>query len=358
MTMRTISPVQLVRSCSYYCCRSTIITVSTTNVISPSHRLFSGHGLSWTPKNRIPEEWTERVLYHPNPSSTAEGLNDDDDFDSSDALPARQLGVLHPNPSIDLERLMKNYTVPALASAIREREDALQQAALLAQQGQFQELQQMLQVFHPDLVQERRRQRQDVNLAQTLSLEQIRKTLARLPRTVVTAHQKRAAVVIALGTVNQVPSLLLEQRSWNIKHPGQVCLPGGMVCEVADQTVVDTCLREMREEIAGLPSSIQVLGVFRTQWSDVHHLVGVAVTPVVCYFDDFDLSQCQLEPNPDEVNRVFTIAIADLINPDYWCHPPKRAPVFRGGPLPIWGLTGYILDKFNKDVLLPHCQTS
>lgn len=52
-------------------------------------------------------------------------------------------------------------------------------------------------------------------------------------------------------------------------------LPGGMVCSVADKTIVETCLREMKEEIGGLNfdyhsddggSGISVLGVLRCNW--------------------------------------------------------------------------------------------
>ena len=34
-----------------------------------------------------------------------------------------------------------------------------------------------------------------------------------------------------------------------------------------------------------------------------------------------------------------------------WVHRPDFAPVFTGGPHVIWGLTGYILNRFAKDVM-------
>ena len=69
-----------------------------------------------------------------------------------------------------------------------------------------------------------------------------------------------------------------------------------MVCEISDDTIVATCLREMREEIGGLPRTVNVLGVYRMNWGDLHHLVGVAVTPVVCFLGELPL---KLHPNPD-----------------------------------------------------------
>jgi hypothetical protein len=41
----------------------------------------------------------------------------------------RQLGVLREDPAEDMYTLIHNYTVPALASALRDREDTLQQCA-------------------------------------------------------------------------------------------------------------------------------------------------------------------------------------------------------------------------------------
>merc|ERR1711988_1236108 len=100
-----------------------------------------------------------------------------------------------------------------------------------------------------------------------------------MPRTVTQAHNKRAAVVLALCSVNGTPCLLLEKRARHLRaHPDEVCLPGGMVSRGTDKNIVSTCLREMREEIEGLPEDTEVLGVFRCNWGDVHHLVGVAVT--------------------------------------------------------------------------------
>jgi hypothetical protein len=84
----------------------------------------------------------------------------------------------------------------------------------------------------------------------------------------------------------------------------------------------------------------------------VHHLVGVAVTPVVCFFYK-DLAEVDLKPNPDEVAEVFTIPLKSLMDKQQWVYKDDHAPIFVGGPYVIWGLTGYILERFWKDILLP-----
>lgn len=107
----------------------------------------------------------------------------------------------------------------------------------------------------------------------------------------------------------------------------------------------------MREEIDGLPRYVNVLGVFRCNWGEVHHLVGMAVTPVVCFLGELP---DMLDPNPDEVSEVFTVSLRSLAEPSYWSHKEGLAPMFLGGPHAIWGLTGYILERFRKDLLRPH----
>jgi nudix motif 8 len=157
--------------------------------------------------------------------------------------------------------------------------------------------------------------------------------------------------------VDGVPSLLLEKRSPHIRaHPDEVCLPGGMVCNMNDRSIVATCLREMKEEIGGLSHQhVQVLGILRCNWGEVHHLVGVAVTPVVCYLGELP---DQLIPNESEVAEVFTIPLEALMDKSLWVYKEGLAPIFLGGPHVIWGLTGYILDRFYKDILLPHSRPS
>jgi hypothetical protein len=117
-----------------------------------------------------------------------------------------------------------------------------------------------------------------------------------------------------------------------------------------DQSIVATCLREMHEEIMNLPEPVNVLGILRCNWGDVHHLVGVAVTPLVAFVGE--VGDLDLQPNPDEVAEVFTIPLVALLKREFWIHREGFAPIFVGGPHVIWGLTGYIVERFVKDILL------
>jgi 8-oxo-dGTP pyrophosphatase MutT (NUDIX family) len=294
---------------------------------------------------------------------------------SSGTMRQTLLGVLHSDPATDIEMLVDNYTVKAVASALRDREDALQHAAELAADNRMDELKAFLQIYHPKYVLERRQNqnqtlmdsREDGKSATFLeddpvtslhtdaSRQVLRRTLMRMPRLVTTAHTKRAAVCLALCLSNGVPSILLEKRAKHLRsHPDEVCLPGGMVCDVQDKTIVATSIREMKEEIRGLDKlPIEVLGILRLNWSEVHHLSGVAVTPVVCYLGELPET---LSPQPDEVAEIFTIRLSSLLDPSLWVYKEGLAPIFLGGPHVTWGLTGYILERFGKHVLRPlHC---
>jgi len=270
---------------------------------------------------------------------------------------------------------MQTRKVPALASALRDREDVLQQCASLLARGDLDQLSAVLRPFERQYVEMRRKRENVLDLtagfgggnvdydsagggsaagyAETsfASLEMLRKGLSRMPRRVSMAHQKRAAVVLPLCDVDGVPCVLFEKRSRHLRaHPDEVCLPGGMVTPGDDKSIVSTCLREMGEEIEGLDmGNVVVLGVLRCNWGEVHHLTGVAVTPVVCYIGE--ISHLNLEPNPDEVAECFTVPLCPLLDRERWVHREGYAPIFTGGPHLVWGLTGYIVERFLKDVM-------
>jgi len=244
--------------------------------------------------------------------------------------------------------------VPAMASALRDREDVLQHCAALLAENKIDELKEVLRPYEKQYVDERRQEEVNLNLMNgfdVAALEVLRKGLNRMPRQISQAHQRRAGVVIPLCNVDGVPCILFEKRSPHLRaHPNRVCLPGGMVSNSNDRTIVATSLREMQEEIGGIDiRDVTVLGVLRCNWGEVHHLVGVAVTPVVCFIGD--LTNTDLNPNPDEVAECFTVPLDLLLDSDRWLQRKEYAPMFTGGPWPIWGLTGYIINRFVKDVL-------
>lgn len=248
------------------------------------------HQRIWLPHSlEEPLFWSEDVVHgaESNPHDLAKLLERIETQEvGGGRMRSKQYGVLHEDPAVDMRLLTENYTVTSLAAALRDREDVLQHCAVLAEQNEMEALKDYLKMFHPDLVLNRRNQKRQLDVTKPLtatSLETIRKALMRMPRRVVQAHSRRAGVVIPIVHVDGVPSLLLEKRSPDLRaHPDEVCLPGGMVCSVADRTIVETCLREFKEEIGGLEfdyhqkgggsHGVSVLGVLRCNWGEVHHM--------------------------------------------------------------------------------------
>ena len=264
------------------------------------------------------------------------------------------MGVFRESEAEDVQVLINNYTAPALARALRERESLLQAAAFLAESGNYAELAPLLLPFLKTNVEKRRIKRHSFDFASGFTRRElviIQRYLHRMPRQVFTSRERRASVVIPLCNVDGVASVLFERRSNKVRtHKQQVCFPGGMVEEGVDANIIQTSLRETEEEL-GIPrEKIEVLGILRCNWTEVANMTGVAVTPVVGYVGE--LNDLKLAANPDEVEQLFTVPMDELLRESNWTYGDFSAPVFNGGPFPIWGLTAYLLDRLLREIVL------
>mmetsp|Transcript_15317 Transcript_15317/g.25574 ORF Transcript_15317/g.25574 Transcript_15317/m.25574 type:complete len:403 (+) Transcript_15317:120-1328(+) len=263
-------------------------------------------------------------------------------------------GVFRQKETDDIKVLVDNFTAPALAEALRDRETTLQRAASLLDLGNVSELKDLLSPFMQDNVDRRRHRKHSLDLQDGFSRQEIvilQRYLHRMPRHVFHAAERRASVVIPLCNVQGVASILFERRSDKVRtHKHQVCFPGGMLEEGVDATIIQTSLREMEEEL-GIPrEKIEVLGILRCNWHEVASMTGIAVTPVVGFIGE--LSELVLTPNSDEVEQFFTVPLEELLDDQKWLARNFSTPVFTGGPHNIWGLTAYLLEKFLRDVVL------
>ena len=115
--------------------------------------------------------------------------------------PTASLGVFSQSESDDLDILINNFTAPALARALREREATLHTAAYLAQTKSYEELTRILQPFLRTSVENRRIEKTDWDISRGFTkreLSKIQRQLHRMPREVFQAATKRASVLIPL----------------------------------------------------------------------------------------------------------------------------------------------------------------
>ena len=122
-----------------------------------------------------------------------------------------------------------------------------------------------------------------------------------------------AAVLVPIVMREQEgPTVLLTQRTAHLStHSGQIAFPGGKV-DAEDADVQATALREAQEEVGLHPRHVQVIGQLPL------YITGSSfwVTPVIALVTpDFEL-----QANPDEVDDVFEVPLAFLMNPAHHRH--------------------------------------
>ncbi len=151
-----------------------------------------------------------------------------------------------------------------------------------------------------------------------------------------------AGVLVAVSLAQDIPKIILTKRSSALKHhPGQIAFPGGKQDD-GDANVTAAALREAHEEI-GMPVELaHVLGCL----PEHETVTGFRVTPVVAVLEQ----GFRVVPEPGEVDEVFQVPLAHLMNPENYLIESR---IWRGvrryffvvpfGPYYIWGATARML---------------
>ena len=142
-----------------------------------------------------------------------------------------------------------------------------------------------------------------------------------------------SAVLVALFEEAGETRVLLTRRADGLRsHRGEVCFPGGRVDPGEDAPA--TALREAFEEVALSPAAVDVAGWLRpvqTLSSRSH------ISPVVGRLD----RRPSVVPSAAEVDRVFDVALADLLaegafREERWAGPSPDGVASSEGWRPVW----------------------
>ncbi|MFM9007268.1 MAG: NUDIX hydrolase [Bacteroidota bacterium] len=139
------------------------------------------------------------------------------------------------------------------------------------------------------------------------------------------------------------PALVLIERSkGGGVHSGQIALPGGK--QEAGESSLETALREAQEEIGVNPHAVHVLG----------QLSRLYVPPsnfLVFPFVGWMMQKPELEPNPQEVSRMFSLNLGAFLQQDAVVRSRVSGanghqfdvPAFQIDEHLIWGATAMML---------------
>lgn len=179
-------------------------------------------------------------------------------------------------------------------------------------------------------------------------LRELARRLGALGRRRLEDDRPSASVLVPLCHSGGRASVLFTKRSEAVgTHKGQVSFPGGRR-DPEDRDEVDCALRELEEEVGLSRAAVRVLGVSH----DAVSITGMRVTPVVAYVGEVDVAALVMSHH--EIDFAFTLTLAQLADPSHRIPHHLREgmvlPQFTAGPVPVWGLTAYLLDELLRDV--------
>jgi 8-oxo-dGTP pyrophosphatase MutT (NUDIX family) len=174
--------------------------------------------------------------------------------------------------------------------------------------------------------------------------EQLREKLARnTPARIENSKRTRAAVLIPFFERNGQTFILFTKRTDHVAtHQGEICFPGG-VMEETDPDLLQTALREVREELAIPEANVEILG-------SLDEIRTVSSNFLVVPYVGFLKELIPFIPNEWEVSEVLEIPFEHFANREIF---REEIRTVNGREIPvyfynweshiIWGVTGRIL---------------
>lgn len=153
-----------------------------------------------------------------------------------------------------------------------------------------------------------------------------------------------AVLLLVFPEKKDLRIVFIRRSAYDGVHSGQIAFPGGK-CEPQDRNVVETAIRETREE-TGLVEQISILGRLSSLYVPPSNFI---IHPVVGYIEHSPA----FRPDEREVSMVFSESMSILLSPqakDTFVLGTSghsiKAPCFVSNGLPIWGATAMILNEF------------
>lgn len=160
-----------------------------------------------------------------------------------------------------------------------------------------------------------------------------------------------AVTLIIYGLDGDLKVILAERKEDLSRHPGEVGLPGG-ASEERDRDLLETALRETREEIGTELAEEDVIGGLSPVEIPVSNF---RVYPFVVYLDEEPV----LEPDESEVVSVIHLSLDDVTKPDAFSTQTFSSsdggsvelPYMPHGEHRVWGATARILSDLRERLL-------
>ena len=139
--------------------------------------------------------------------------------------------------------------------------------------------------------------------------------------------------------------VVLTRRAQHLRsHRGEVSFPGGG--QEVGEDLRATALRESYEEVGLDPASVEIVG-------ELDHLETITSRSFITPFVGVLPGRPTLVPNPNEVERILYVRLADLLAPDVfreerWGLPPLDRPIYFFEIVgdTVWGATAFMLRNF------------
>ncbi len=158
--------------------------------------------------------------------------------------------------------------------------------------------------------------------------------------------ERRAGVLLIFYPRDNSPYILFTKRSNEVaEHKGEISFPGGAY-DREDETILQTALRESREELGLNVGEFEILG----ELDDVYvPPTRFLITPFIAFVNQ----PPKPKPSASEISEVIEIPVLELLNPSIF-REELREPegmkrylqFYNYEEYVIWGATARILKQF------------